>query len=1088
MIGRTIDHFELLELVGLGGAAEVYRALDLRTDREVALKLLSERADPGMVLRFTREARALARLEHRHIVKVYETGSEEGQRYLAMELVRGGSLKERLQQGPLEWREAVRLAAQVADALAHAHAEGIIHRDLKPGNIMLDGDIGPSDEADLTPGAEARLMDFGLAHLTDVSAMTRTGTVMGTVFYLSPEQAIGKKVDARSDLYSLGAVLYEMLTGQPPFTGPSAVSIIYRLLNEPAPRLRDLSDEFPPILDALVDRLLQKDPAHRPADAVEVTQALRLVERYDPRAAAISVDIDPASPGVPEEAGEHALPLVGREREYDVLRDGFDRAQSGLGSTILISGEAGTGKTRLAHELCTLAENAGALFLAGDCLYGDAPNPYAVFADILQAFREAGGGDDDGGPISTALCDVERVVRLDSASGEMGAWLQQVSLLDGQSQAFELITQFFALLAGEQPLILVLDDLQWASTTALQLLHYMTRALRGTRILLVGIYRPEELLPGASGERHPLREVLQRMARERLYKEIALRPMGAEEIGAIAAHALNVVSLDPEFVALLHGESDGNPFFLLETLALLREQGALERVEDHWELQGDVDDIEIPGSVYDVVMRRVEQVSPEDRDLLDWAAVIGQRLNIDALAALAGGTRLGLLKRLHALEQRYGLIAADQNGFQFAHAKVREILYEELPPALRRECHLSVGEALERQVGDRPGKAVYDLAHHFVAAGEQRRGFRYALLAADKAEKALAPAEAASFISRALGFLAPGDELGGGGDLEMELQHRLGRLLAMLGRLEEAEAAFRTALRIAQERDDRRMQSVILLALGGMLGRSGDWKGAIALGERSLALADKTGYHEGRADALLSTGFFAFEGGQWKAAIDRLKKALAIASGHGNEVQRARILGNLAIMYNARGRAEQAIDLYQQSIETFDRLDQPLDVVRGLSNLGFSYYTLGAHDKALQCYRDALERLGNVGDVRERGLLYLHIAEASLAQGDLSTAREHCTLAARRFARLGFDLGVADVDRVYSGIAQREGRWKVAERYLREALAVYEEHGDQLNIAETHGELSRLLETRGAAEEAEEELSRSRLLFEQLYETSPGDA
>jgi serine/threonine-protein kinase len=180
--------------------------------REVALKLLSDRADPAMVLRFAREAKALARLDHPHIVKTFDAGVANGQRYLAMELVRGGSLKERLQRGPLEWHQAVRLAAQVAQALAHAHAAGVIHRDLKPGNIMLD------DEG------TARLMDFGLAHVSDVSAMTRTGTVMGTVYYLSPEQAVGKRVDARSDLYSLGAVLYEMVTGLPPFTGPSASS------------------------------------------------------------------------------------------------------------------------------------------------------------------------------------------------------------------------------------------------------------------------------------------------------------------------------------------------------------------------------------------------------------------------------------------------------------------------------------------------------------------------------------------------------------------------------------------------------------------------------------------------------------------------------------------------------------------------------------------------------------------------------------------------------------------------------------------------------------------------------------------------
>ncbi len=1078
MIGRTIAHYEILELLGIGGAAEVYRALDLADRREVALKLLSERADPGMVLRFTREARALSGLDHPHIVKTYEAGVADGQRYLAMELVLGGSLKERLQRGPLPWHEAVHLAVQVAQALEHAHAAGIVHRDLKPGNIMLDKQGG------------ARLMDFGLAHVTDASTMTRTGTVMGTVYYLSPEQAVGRHVDARSDLYSLGAMLYEMLTGQPPFTGPSAVGIIYKILNEPAPRVRDIVTDAPPLLDALIDRLLQKDPGRRLASATQVASALQATERYDPRVESIAMELpEPSS----AELSDREQPLVGRSEEIEALRDGLDRALSGLGRTLLISGEAGTGKTRLAAELRVLGAATGAQYLSGACLYGDAPNPYAVLVDILRAFRACWAGlgseaqDVPGDEeLRAALADVERVLRIDSvgSAGEEATWLQQVSLIEGQNQAFELITQFFTLASRRRPVILVMDDLQWASPTSLQLFHYLARAVRGTRILLVGIYRPEELLPGASGERHPLKETLQRMGREKLYLEIVLLPLGNAEVARIAANALNVASIDPDFGDLLYRESDGNPFYLLETLTLLQEQGALERVDDHWELHANLSEISVPGSVYDVIMRRVDQTSAEDRDLLDWASVTGQRLNVDLLTAVVGGNRLAVMKRLYGLEQRYGLLHADAEGFEFAHAKIREVLYEELPPTLRRECHLAVGEALEGLVGERPGPAVYELARHFVSAGDRRRGFRYAVIAADRAEKALAASEAATYLSQALGFLAPRDDLGGGGDLEMELQHRLGRLLSMLGRLEEAEAAFRAALQISQAHDDRRMQAIIVLALSSMHGRGGDWDGAIELGDRALALAEQVDYHEGRADALLSTGFFSFEKGDWHAAITRLKDALSIATEHKHAVQRARILGNMAIMYNARGRPEQAIDLYRESIETFDRLNQPLDVARGLSNLGFSHYSMGQYDKALSCYRDALERLGTIGDVRERGLLYLHVAEASLAQGDLPTARENCTLAARRFARLGFDLGIADVDRVYSGVAVREGRWQVAERYLREALSVYEEHGDQLNIGETREELSRLLAERGQSSEAEEELSQSRLVFERLFDTS----
>jgi tetratricopeptide (TPR) repeat protein len=303
-----------------------------------------------------------------------------------------------------------------------------------------------------------------------------------------------------------------------------------------------------------------------------------------------------------------------------------------------------------------------------------------------------------------------------------------------------------------------------------------------------------------------------------------------------------------------------------------------------------------------------------------------------------------------------------------------------------------------------------------------------------------------------------------------------------MGRMDQARAAFGRGLALSENLGDRRIRSAILLALGSLHGRCGEWGQAIILGEQSLALAREDGFAEGQADALLSTGFFAFERGDWDFAISQLKRALAIASREANEVQKARILGNMAIMYNARGRSPKAIELFRESIATFDRLNLPLDVARGLNNLGFCHHSLGEYDEARTCYHQALERLGKVGDLRERGLLYLHMAETALAQQDLDVARENCVLAARRFGRLGFDLGLADVNRVYAGIARAERRLRVSERYLRAALAVYEEHGDRLNIAETHEELSRLLDECGQQGEAEEELSRSRLIFERLAE------
>ena len=1096
MIGRTVANLEILELVGLGGAGEVYRAYDPSRKREVALKILSERAEPDMVLRFAREAQALAMLRHPHIVEVYGSGVDQSLRYIVMELMSGVSLRERLQQTALPWREAVSIARQVASALALAHARGVVHRDVKPGNVMFDAE------------GNAKLADFGLAHLSEASAMTRTGTVMGTVLYLAPEQAVGRPVDARSDLYALGAVLHEMVAGQPPFPGPTAVSIIYKHLNEQPPRLREVVASLPPALDAIVERLLQKDPARRFQSADELVAALDRLLSGETDAnlpAGAAPDALLSGPGI----DPGSLPLAGRDAELGALTDALDQAVTGLGRTVLLAGEAGMGKTRLVRELAHAAAGRNALVLAGECLYGDAPNPYAPFVEMVRAYDERRPVWSEGdAEVEAAFQDVREIC--DASAARVGAggqpserarWLRNASPQDAQGQAFELISRFFYQISRRRPLVLVLDDLQWASPTTLQLFHYLARGVRGTRILLVGTYRPEDILPGASGGRHPLREVLQRMGREHLYAEIALDAVSAEAVGELAAAMMNVPALDDEFCALLHHESAGNPFYLLETLQLLQAEGILERVEDHWELAAALEDVEIPGSILDVVMRRVEQAEDDDRETLDWAAIVGYdtvtrrgygggvdlpHRHIDAplLAAVLGRSRLEVMRRLFALEQRHGLVISDEAGFSFANAKIREVLYDQMPEGLRRESHLMAGEALEelvreQGVGHEEGR-IYDLAHHFVRARHAEKGYRYALRAAERAEAHFAPAEALAFLDDALSLVERLPETRELAIERLALDHRRGHLLSTVGRLDESVAALESALVASRTLGERHNEAEILLDLGSVHGRSGSWERAVALAGESLQLAEELGDGERRASALLSMAFFDFERGDWEAAVRRLQAALDVAQTDGLELLQARILGNMAIMYNARGDRARAVELYQGSIDTFERLGQPLDVGRGLSNMGFSYFGLNAYDEAVTCYRRALELFEKVGDVREQGLVHLHLAEVALANEALDEARDHCTRAMRRFSRLGFELGMADVDRIYAGIARREGRWAVAERYLREALAVYGDYGDQLNLAETHEELAGLLEERGDALKAAEELERSRIILHAL--------
>ena len=257
------ERYELEERLGAGGMASVYRGTDRLLDRTVAVKVLDRALgrDPEFVERFRREARAAAGLSHPGTVAVYDTGEDEGRRFIVMELIEGETLADLLaREAPLDPGRAALLGAEILDALSAAHDRGLVHRDVKPGNVLL------------TPDGEPKVTDFGIARAAASETLTMGSKVLGTAAYLAPEQARGRRVDARCDLYAMGCVLYEMLAGAPPFRGESVISVATKHLHEDPP---PLPDSVPPPISAAAMRALQKDPDDRFPDAGTMAAALR---------------------------------------------------------------------------------------------------------------------------------------------------------------------------------------------------------------------------------------------------------------------------------------------------------------------------------------------------------------------------------------------------------------------------------------------------------------------------------------------------------------------------------------------------------------------------------------------------------------------------------------------------------------------------------------------------------------------------------------------------------------------------------------------------------------------------------------------
>ena len=600
--GTILDNkYQIQAHLGTGGMGEVYRVLDLTQGQDCALKILNETMDEQAVRRrFHREFQVLNRFQHPRLVRTYAWGFAEERPYFTMEYLPGKTLEKIIADQVLLARFRAShffdLIQQIAEGLAYIYAQGAVHRDLKPSNIMV---------LETEDGIETTILDLGLAkfrHLHSTS-ITQTGAALGTAEYMSPEQGKGLWLDHRSDLYSLGIILYEMLTGAPPFSGQNPISVIMKHIREMPPPMDEVNIAVPEETQQIVLKLLAKEPVDRYQSAEELVRVLpsELVLPGDEQSDVHRKVVRPQ--------------FVGRESEMKTLRAMLQDVLVGEQRVVLISGEAGVGKSRLVEELLGDARVYDFLSLKsagreeGGQLYGALIDAFHGMANLMRRMPD---------PVETDKFSV------------MEHWLQLLKRLRRQ-----------------KPIVLCLEDIQWLDELTLEFLQYVLRDPEPCPLLLCLTCRWSNL--------EPLSEEIQKFIRSNEFAgvtQIQLENLPREEVGYLAASMLGERSIPPDALQTLFRETGGQPLFVVEAVrALVNADVVQQNVSGDWQW-GEFPETLLSDDISEVLYRRVAALPAVQQRVLEYACVFLSDFSFELLAAVWRGDELELLDVLDDLDCR----------------------------------------------------------------------------------------------------------------------------------------------------------------------------------------------------------------------------------------------------------------------------------------------------------------------------------------------------------------------------------------------------------------------------------------------------
>ena len=728
------------------------------------------------------------------------------------------------------------------------------------------------------------------------------------------------------------------------------------------------------------------------------------------------------------------IPLIDRVEEIKLLKEAADRTIQGEGGLVLLYGEAGIGKTRLARELRAYAHLRGMQVLYGRCpalFRMDGVPPYVLWSQVIRDYLENSTPEQLYRVVGFYPAEVAKLVP------ELGQKLRTIpqsfpiSPEQEQNRLFEAVSQFITNISREAPLLVVLDDLQWTDPSSLLLLHYMARGVQKTPLLLLGAYRSTDI-----DAKHPLSPVLTELNRERLPQSIQLKRMSLNDVSEMIKSILEQDDVPAEFCKLVYEKTRGNPFFAEEVVRSLKEEEVIYREENKWKIK-EVSKIEFPETVKSVIKARLDRLDEESQSVLTFASFVGNDFTLDAMCALTGIEENKLLELMDKM-LKTGLIKEreihGEGVCSFADILVRDVVYESVSLLKRKKLHGIVGGALEKVYAKKIDEHLGELASHFLEGGEKDKALEYFLKAGEKASKVYANIEAVSYFQSALRLLQ---------EKENELREK-GRVLERLGDIKRLVGEYDASIKYWSDallswkqlgeketiaRLHRKMANVLWDDVGDAEKAKGHHDEALKILETAPESVESASLYEDMAHMYYHTESMA-------KALSYAEKALELAkklNDYGVTASSYSSLGE--ITFSASGDLKKAVECHEKALKI--ALDNGLmeTAIRAYNNLG-NVLPWEEQERALNCFEKGFELAKKAGAIRWVSSIGTVLASLYVGMGNTDKtvllAEESIALDRKAGNMPNLSSSLNNLGLAYL----RLGEWDKGEQYLNEALNI----------------------------------------------------